>query len=190
MDVSTTLYLALLALVAIARLAELQISWHHQQELAQRGIEKRADPGFRWMVALHIGILAGAAVEVVTLHRPFLPWLAAAMAVLFILATALRWWVIRVMGSHWNVEVMMSGRLGVVSDGPFRWVRHPNYLAVFVEMAALPLLHSAWITATAAIAGNILILQHRLRIEEPVLESNPCYREAMGGKPRFLPKLF
>jgi methyltransferase len=190
MDLSTTLYLALLALVAIARLAELQVSRRHQRELAQRGIEKRADPGFRWMVALHTGVLAGAAVEVVTLHRPFRPALGAAMAVLLVLATALRWWVISVMGRHWNVEVMMSGSLGVVSNGPFRWVRHPNYLAVFVEMAALPLLHSAWITAAAAIVGNALILRHRLRIEEPVLESNPSYRAAMGGKPRFLPKLF
>jgi methyltransferase len=158
--------------------------------MARRGIAKRADPGFRWMVAFHTGVLAGAAVEVVALHRPFLPMLGAAMAVLFILATALRWWVIRVMGRHWNVEVMMSGSLGVVSSGPFRWVRHPNYLAVFVEMAALPLMHSAWITALAAIMGNTFILRHRLRIEEPVLESNPSYREAMAGKPRFFPKLF
>jgi len=190
MDLSTTLYLLLLALVTLTRLAELQISRHHQRELTRRGIEKQADPGFRWMVALHTAVLAGAAVEVVTLHRPFLPALAAMMAVLFILATALRWWAIRVLGAHWNVEVMNSGRLGVITGGPFRWVRHPNYLAVFVEMAALPLMHCAWITATAAIAGNFLILRHRLHIEEPVLESNPSYRLAMAGKPRFLPKLF
>jgi methyltransferase len=190
MDLSVTLYLLLLALVALARLAEMQISRRHQRELARRGIVKRADRGFRWMVALHAGVLAGAAVEVVALHRPFHPRLGAAMALLFILATALRWWVIRVMGAHWNVEVMISGPLGVVSSGPFRWVRHPNYLAVFVEMAALPLMHSAWITALAAIAGNACILRHRLHIEEPVLESNPAYRAAMGGKPRFLPKLF
>ena len=190
MDVSTALYLALLALVALSRLAELQISRRHQQELARRGIEKRADPGFRWMVALHTGVLASAALEVVALDRAFLPALGILMALLLVLATALRWWVIRVLGAHWNVEVMISSPLGVVSSGPFRWVRHPNYLAVFVEMAALPLIHSAWITALAAVGGNAWVLRHRLRIEEPVLESDPSYRTAMSGKPRFLPKLF
>ena len=109
---------------------------------------------------------------------------------LFLLATALRWWVIRTLGAHWNVEVMASGPLGVVTSGPFRWVRHPNYLGVFVELVSLPLIHTAWITALAAAVGNAWVLQHRLRIEEPVLDANPTYRRDMSWKPRFLPKLF
>jgi len=116
--------------------------------------------------------------------------LAIPMAVLFLFATALRWWVIRTMGAHWNVEVMASGPLGVVTSGPFRWVRHPNYLAVSIELVALPLIHTAWITALVAAAGNAAVLRHRLRLEEPVLDANPAYRNAMAGKPRFLPKLF
>jgi methyltransferase len=190
MDLSVIVYLALLALVSLLRLAELRVSRRHQRELIGRGIEKRADPQFRWMVALHTAVLWGAAIEVVVLRRPFLPDLAAPMAVLFLLATGLRWWVIHTMGAHWNVEVMASGPLGVVTSGPFRWIRHPNYLAVFVELVALPLIHTAWITALVATAGNLLVLRHRLRLEEPVLDANPAYRAAMTGKPRFLPKLF
>ena len=109
---------------------------------------------------------------------------------LFLLATALRWWVIRTLGAHWNVEVMDSAPLGVVVKGPFRWVRHPNYLGVFVEIVALPLIHTAWITAIVAAAGNVWVLRNRLRVEEPVLDADPAYRAAMAGKPRFLPKLF
>jgi methyltransferase len=190
MDLSVIAYLALLALVGLLRLAELRVSRRHQQELAVRGIEKRADPQFRWMVALHTAVLWSAAIEVVALRRPFLPDLAIPMAVLFLFATALRWWVIRTMGTHWNVEVMASGPLGVVTSGPFRWVRHPNYLAVFIELVALPLIHTAWITALVAAAGNALVLRHRLRLEEPVLDANLAYRTAMAGKPRFLPRLF
>lgn len=190
MDLSVIVYLALLALVGLLRLVELRISRSHQRELVGRGIEKRADPQFRWMVALHTTVLWGAAIEVIVLRRPFLLGLAIPMAALFLLATALRWWVIRTMGAHWNVEVMASGPLGVVTSGPFRWVRHPNYLAVFVELVTLPLIHTAWITALIAAAGNALVLRHRLRVEEPVLDASPAYRAAMAGKPRFLPKLF
>jgi len=190
MDLSVVLYLALLAAVGLARLVELRISRRHQREMAGRGIEKRSDPQFRWMVALHTVVLWGAALEVVALRRPFLPQLAAPMAVLFLCATALRWWVIHTMGAHWNVEVVASAPLGVVTTGPFRWVRHPNYLAVFVELVALPLIHTAWITALVAAAGNFWVLRHRLSLEEPVLDANPAYRTAMAAKPRFLPKLF
>jgi isoprenylcysteine carboxyl methyltransferase (ICMT) family protein YpbQ len=99
------------------------------------------------MVALHAAVLAGAAVEVVLLQRPFLPVLAAVAGALFLGANALRWWVIATLGGQWNVEVMEARAAGVVTGGPYRWVRHPNYVAVFVEMFALPLIHTAWLTA-------------------------------------------
>jgi methyltransferase len=190
MDLSVIAYLVLLATVGFSRFIELGISRLHQRALADRGIEKRADPWYHGMVALHAGVLAGAAVEVVVLRRPLLPRLAGPMFVLLLLATVLRWWVIHTLGMHWNVEVMASAPLGVVTSGPFRWVRHPNYLGVFVELVALPLIHTAWITALLGAAGNAWILRHRLRIEEPMLASNPIYRAAMANKPRFLPKLF
>jgi methyltransferase len=190
MDLSAKIYLALLVIVGLGRLGELAISRRHQKQMALRGIAKRADPGFRWMVAFHAAVLAGAAVEVVALRRPFFPVLGLMMALLFVMATGLRWWVIGVMGEHWNVEVMASGAMGVVTGGPYRFVRHPNYLAVFVEMAALPLIHTAWVTSFAAMIGNIFVLRHRLGIEEPILNAEPAYRTAMASKPRFLPGLF
>jgi methyltransferase len=190
MELSATLFSSLLAGVAVERIVELRISQRHQQALARRGIEKRPDPHYRWMVLLHGGVLVSAAVEVLAAHRPFIPSLAAPMAALFLLATLLRWWVIRTLGVHWNVEVMESARLGVVSNGPFHWVRHPNYLAVSVELVALPLIHTAWITAIAATAVNTWVLSHRLRVEEQALDAAPGYRAAMSGKPRFLPRLF
>jgi methyltransferase len=190
MDLSVIIFLALLALVGVTRLVELEVSRRHQHKLAQRGIAKHSDPQYRWMVALHAGVLIAAALEVVFLRRPFVPVLAAPAAAVFLLATALRWWAIRSLGAHWNVEVMDSASLGVVTSGPFRWVRHPNYLGVFLELVALPLMHTAWITALLAAVGNAWVLRHRLRIEEPVLDADPRYRAAMRGKPRFLPKLF
>ena len=190
MDLTTTAFVVLLACVGFERLLELRLSRRHQRDLARRGAHKRTDPHYRWMIALHAGVLAGAALEVILLHRPFIAPLASAALFAFLSATLLRWWVIRTLGTHWNTEVMDSTALGVVSRGPFRWIRHPNYLGVFVEMIALPLVHAAWITAIVAAAGNIFVLRNRLRVEERTLDAVPAYRAAMSGKARFLPKIF
>jgi methyltransferase len=190
MDVSVYLFLALLLAVALLRLVELRISKRHQREMAARGAAKVDEPKFRWMVLLHTAVLLGAAVEVAFLRRPFILWLGAPMFAIFLAANAVRWWVIRSLGEHWNVQVVDSTRLGVVTSGPFRYVRHPNYAAVFAEMLALPLIHTAWITATAGAIAHIGVLAQRLSTEERVLFANPDYRAAMTGKPRFLPGLF
>ena len=190
MDLSVVAYLVLLLAVAALRFLELKISRRHQQELVSRGAEKVSEPKFRWMVALHTAVLLGAALEVVVLKRPFIPILAAISFAVFLVANIVRWWVIRTLGDHWNVQVMDSTRLGVVTSGPFRFVRHPNYAAVFAEMLALPLIHTAWITAVAGSLAHMAVLAQRLSTEEAVLFANPNYRAAMTGKPRFLPGLF
>ena len=190
MDLTKIGFLILLGCVGLERLAELQVSRRHQRELATCGARKHSDPQYRWMVALHAGVLIGAALEVILLRRPFIAPLAVAALLLFSLATLLRWWVIRTLGIHWNTEVVDSGSLGVISDGPFRWIRHPNYLGVFVELIALPLVHTAWITAALAAAGNVFVLRNRLLVEERLLNGVPAYRATMAGKPRFFPKIF
>jgi methyltransferase len=190
MDLSVVVYLVLLLVVAALRIVELNISRRHQQRLVCCGAEKVSEPRFRWMVALHAAVLLGAALEVLLLKRPFLPILAGVAFAIFLAANIVRWWVIRTLGDHWNVQVMDSTRLGVVTSGPFRFVRHPNYAAVFAEMLALPLIHTAWITALAGSLAHMAVLAQRLSTEEAVLFANPDYRAAMTGKPRFLPGLF
>lgn len=187
---SVRVYILLLVMVGLMRLREIGVSWRNQRRLAAKGVPKIPEPHFRWMVLFHIGILISAGLEVVLFHRRLIPALALPMGVLLVLASALRWWVIHVMSEHWNIQVMASTELGVVVDGPFRWIRHPNYAAVFVELIALPLIHSAWFTALTGAIIHIWILSRRLSVEESVLLSNPKYVTAMGSKPRFWPKLF
>ena len=190
MELSVIAYLVLLCLVALLRFYELRVSRRHQQQMVSRGAAKVDEPRFRWMVLLHTGVLLGAACEVVFLHRPFIPNLAAVCFLIFLAANAVRWWVIRTLGEHWNVQVMNSTGLGVITSGPFRYVRHPNYAAVFAEMLVLPLIHTAWITALVGSTVHIFVLSQRLATEEKVLFSDAHYRDAMSGKPRFLPGLF
>lgn len=183
-------FLALIALVALLRLVELRISRRNQRGLLARGARLAPDPSFRWMILLHVGVLAGAAAEVCFLRRPFVPVLAVTMGFLFLAANALRWWVIRTLGTRWSVEVINAGRLSPVTDGPYRFIRHPNYVAVFVEMFSLPLIHTAWLTAGIGTAAHFMVLRSRVRVEDSTLLANPEYRERMGGKPRFLPRFF
>jgi methyltransferase len=186
----TFAYISLLVLVGIGRLAELVISRRNQRRLEKQGARKIPEPHFRFMVLVHACVLIGAGAEVLFLHRPLIPALAIPMAALFVLSNALRWWVIRVLAGRWNVEVMDASQAGVVSSGPYRWVRHPNYIGVVAEVFSLPMIHTAWITAIAGTLGYLEILRRRLRVEDGVLLADPAYRLAMGGKPRFFPRVF
>lgn len=85
---------------------------------------------------------------------------------------------------------MDSAQMGIVTTGPFRFVRHPNYAGVILEMISLPLIHTAWITAVLTSVGYSVALSMRIRAEERVLMANPEYRAAMGPKARFVPGLF
>jgi len=184
------IYLLLLAAVGMSRLIELRLSRTNQRALAARGIAMATEPHFHWMVLLHAGVLTGSALEVALAKRPWVPVLAIPMALILVGANLLRWWVIRTMAGHWNVRVMDSVRLGVVSEGPFRWIRHPNYVAVFLELEAIPLLHSAWVTALVGGFLLLWVLGRRLAVEEPILLADPAYRTAMAWKPRFVPSPF
>ncbi|HVU49957.1 MAG TPA: isoprenylcysteine carboxylmethyltransferase family protein [Polyangia bacterium] len=186
---SEVAFLALLAAVGLGRLVEMRLSRRHQRALAAQGARREPEPGFAAMVALHTGVLVASAVEVVALRRPFLPAVAVPALIAFALANALRWWVIATLGTHWNVQVVGSLSLGVVTGGPYRFVRHPNYVAVFVELLALPLVHGAWLTAVAGAALHVPVLRRRLALEEAVLGADATYRAAMSGKPRFVPRL-
>src|SRR5258707_6687706 len=181
MDVSVYSFLVLLLAVGLLRLVELRISRRHQKEMAARGAAKVDEPKFRWMVLLHTAVLLGAASEVVFLRRPFILWLAVPMFAAFFAANAVRWWVIRSLGAHWNVQVVDSTRLGVVTSGPFRYVRHPNYAAVFAEMLALPLIHTAWITAAAGAIAHVAVPAQPPCSQERALFAHAEYRCALTG---------
>lgn len=180
-------YLLLLLAVGAGRLVEMRLSRRHQRALAARGLGRLPEPWFRAMVALHTGVLVGAAIEVVVAHRPFTAAIGWPALALFAGANGLRWWVIRALAEQWNVQVVDSLALGVVTTGPFRWVRHPNYVAVFVELLALPLVHGAYVTALGGAALHLVVLRRRIALEERVLFAHAAYRETMGRKPRFLP---
>lgn len=178
-------FLALLAVVGALRIGELVVSKRHSRKAGARGEAPRPELAFVFMVLLHTVPFWLAPLEVLALHRPFLPWLAALSTAALTLAAALRVWTLKTLGAAWNVRIVKPG--AVVTDGPYRFIRHPNYLVVIVELLFLPLFHTAWMTALALTLGNALVLWRRIPAEERVLFEVPGYREAMGAKRRFLP---
>ena len=189
MTLTLWLYWALLLAIGAVRLAELRVSRRRQRGLAAQGVARAPEPHFRAMVILHTGLLLGAGGEATWSGRAPVPAISAAALLLVAAAIALRLWVIATLGPHWNVQIMDSAPLGVVTDGPFRWIRHPNYVAVFVELFALPLVHAAWTTAIVGTAVHVWVLSHRIRAEEAVLLAHAAYRETMAHKPRFVPRI-
>jgi methyltransferase len=121
------------------------------------------------MVSLHTALLAGCLVEVAALDRPFLPWLGWPMLVLVLASQVLRWWCIAKLGPQWSTRVVVVPGLPLVRSGPYRWLRHPNYVAVVAEGAALPLVHCAWLTAVVFTVLNAALLRTRIRCENRLL---------------------
>lgn len=179
----------LVAAIVIQRLIELVISKRHIRQLATDGVDPVPDPVFPWLVLCHVALLVGSAFEPWLLERPFVPIVGWTALAVLIVAQVLRIWVLRTLGRHWNVRIMASGSDGVVTTGPYQWVRHPNYAVVAIESVVLPLFHGAWFTLVIVQMVHIPVLVRRIRAEESYLMSLPDYRERMGAKPRFLPRL-
>jgi methyltransferase len=162
-------YVLLVLAVAAERVAELVVARRNAAHtLARAGVEYGRGH-YPVMVALHTGLLACCLLEPLLADRPFLPALGWPMLALALLAQALRWWCVTTLGPYWNTRVIVVPGARLVAAGPYRYLRHPNYVAVVVEVAALPLVHCAWLTATAFTLANAVLLTVRVRCENAAL---------------------
>jgi methyltransferase len=169
-------YLFILA-IGVERLGELVISRRNTAWSIAQGGREFGRGHYPAMMAMHTLLLLACVVEVWALHRPFIPWLGWPMAGVVVLSTATRWWCATVLGKHWNPRVIVIPGAALVRRGPYRWIHHPNYTAVVAEVAALPLMHSAWLTAIVFSAANALVLRVRIRTENRALG----YVDAVAG---------
>ena len=162
-------YVLLVAAVAGERLVELVVARRNLiWSRAQGGVEVGFGH-YPFMVALHTALLVGCVAEVWLLDRPFLPWLGWPMLAILVAAQALRWWCIATLGPRWNTRVIVIPGAPRIKGGPYRFFSHPNYVAVVAEGIALPLLHSAWITALTFTALNAVLLTRRIGVENSAL---------------------
>ena len=180
-------WLAFLGLLSAERLFELWLSRRNARLALARGAVEAGQRHFAVMKVVHTAFLFACAAEVLLLHRPWpgaLGWAALGVA---LLAQGLRYWAIGTLGARWNVRIIVLPGAQPVTSGPYRFVRHPNYVAVAIELLAVPLAHGAFITALVFTAANAALLAVRIRAEERALGA--AYGEAFAHRPRFVPRI-
>jgi methyltransferase len=161
-------YLLILA-VGIERLVELLVAKRNARWALAHGGKEFGHNHYPVMVVLHTALLLGCVIEVWALHRPFLPWIGWPMLAVVAVSQVLRWWCVTTLGRRWNTRVIVLPKSQLVQSGPYRWIHHPNYVAVVAEGVALPLVHGAWLTAIGFTVANALLLTVRIKVENSAL---------------------
>lgn len=172
--VTRLLFAGFVVTLGLQRLLELRLSKQHEQLIRQRGGREHAPETYRRIVTLHAAWFAAMLLEVFAGQRTFHPRLATLAFSLFAVGQALRLIAIRTLGWRWSTRIMtVHGPKGApVRHGIYRYLRHPNYLGVQIEMVAAPLLHSAYLTSAVFGIANALLLRDRIRREERALKED------------------
>jgi methyltransferase len=165
---SQVAYTLLVALIVLERLGELVLSRRNASAVLARGGFEVGRGHYPVMVAVHTLFLIAQVLEVWLLERPFIPVLAGASLLALAVSMALRYWAIAHLGDRWTTRILIE-RAPRVRTGPYRFLRHPNYVAVVLEIAAMPLVHTAWCTALVFSLANAALLAVRIRTEERAL---------------------
>ncbi len=175
--------IALLSLFALARLVEVMVSaWR------ARGKPPHREPWWPAMVATHALVIGGSLIAAMVATRMPPPPVVYVAVSLLLAAGLLRVWLHGALAHRWNVRVVDPGE--IVTHGPYLYIRHPNYVAVILEVAALPMLAGAWSLAIAATLANGVLLWLRIPFEERALsDRHAAYRDVMMTRPRFAPRL-
>ena len=182
--VSRLLFAGFVAALGIQRLFELRLSRRNERRMRQRGGREHASETYAWIVALHAAWFATMLLEVFAGRRRFRPELAVLALGLFAAGQTLRLAAIRTLGWRWSTRVMTVPGASPVQHGIYRYIRHPNYLGVELEILAAPLVHSAYFTSAVFGVVNALLLRARIRREEQALEEDNGYWEAFKDRPK------
>jgi methyltransferase len=158
-------------LVALQRLLELVYSRRNERRLRARGAVERGAGHYPLMVGLHVLWLVSTLVEGL-LRGPEIPaWWPLPLAA-FLLVQPLRYWAIVSLGTNWNTRVLVVPGMKPVKAGPYRYLSHPNYVVVAVEILAFPLIFGAWLTAVFFSLLNAALLFVRIRTEDRALREH------------------
>jgi methyltransferase len=184
-------YFLFLGLFAVRKVLDQRRSKANVRRLQeQRHILPSKDRALPWMLVTHVAFFVLTPLEVVLLQRTFWPPLGIPMIGLFLLAALLRWWATSLLKGQWNSKVVIPQDLQPVTSGPYRLVRHPNYLAVSLELLAAGLMYSAYLSTVVVGLLNLYATVKRIRAEEEVLFQVPAYRTALADKARLIPGIY
>ncbi len=183
---SAAIYLGFLGVLTAERGVELALSRRNARLAFAAGGAETGRRHYRVMVLVHALFPIACAAEVLGLHRAFPGTAGFAALAVALGAQGLRWWAVATLGQRWNTRIVVVPGAEPVTGGPYRFVRHPNYVAVLLEAASVPLIHGAWISALVFLAANVALLAVRIPAEERALGA--AYACAFAARPRLLPR--
>lgn len=164
-----TTFSIFLSFIILQRIAELIVAKRNEKIVRSKGGVEFDKDGYRVIVLMHALFLLSLVCEKALLDRtlnPLWPFFAA----LFAGAQILRYWAITSLGVFWNTRILVLPNSGLVAAGPYKYFRHPNYIAVIAEIAVIPLIFSCYWTAVIFTTANLIVLRRRVRIEESALK--------------------
>ncbi|MEK5037548.1 isoprenylcysteine carboxyl methyltransferase family protein [Sporosarcina sp. FSL K6-3457] len=173
------MFFIIMSIVVLQRLIELFVARRNEKWMRSQGAFEAGAAHYPIMVTMHIAFFVSFLLEVVVLGRTLSPiWIV--LLGIFLLTQAARIWCLLSLGKFWNTKIIILPGAAVVRRGPYRWIRHPNYLIVTIELLVLPLLFGAYFTAILYSLLNIWMLSVRIPAEEKALKEVTNYRETFS----------
>jgi methyltransferase len=175
------------SIVTCQRLVELMIARRNEKWMKAQGAKEFGRKHYHLMVWMHILFFTSLCFEKLAFNRQvssFWPFL----LFFFIIMQGIRMWVLASLGKFWNTKIIVLPNVEVVKKGPYRYIKHPNYFVVSVELLVIPLLFQAYATAVFFTLFNFFILSIRIPLEEKALKELTEYGENFQERNRFIPK--
>jgi methyltransferase len=163
-----SVFFVFLLFIILQRAAELTLARRNERILKSQGAIEFDKDGYRVIAAMHVAFFISLIWEKIFLHRTLNTYWIIFVS-LFAGAQILRYWAIISLGLHWNTKVLVIPGKKLITKGPYKYIRHPNYIAVIIEIAVIPLIFSCYITATVFSLINFFLLRRRIKIEEGAL---------------------
>ena len=186
--VTKLVFLIIIFAVIIQRILEIFKSRKNVSVLKKQGAIEHASGHFRIMLLLHTSWFIAMIAEVFILERPFIPLLFSLALIFSVLGNWLRYQSMLALGTRWTIRIYTLPNANSISSGIYKHVKHPIYLGVILEIAFIPLLHTAFLTSIFFTIANAALLTKRIHEEEKALSLNSDYKTAFKNKPIFLPK--
>lgn len=174
-------------IIALQRISAIRLSKRNQQILESIGAKERGNNSLGVIKLMQVSWFIAIISEVYLLDRPFIPALFIGALMVTAIGQLLRYLSIRELGDRWTHTIMTTADKPLVDTGIYQYLRHPTWLGMTLEFAAVPLIHSAYLTAIVFSIANALLMRQRIAAEEKALIEDTNYASVFSNTPRFIP---
>ena len=167
-------FILLVLFIIIQRIVELTIARKNEKWMKEQGAIEYGKNHYKWMVLVHVGFFISLMIEVIVFQKKMIAIWPFLLSVFFLLQIA-RVWVIASLGKFWNTKIIVLPGANIVTKGPYKYIKHPNYFIVTLELLVIPIMFQAYVTALCFLIFNQIILSIRISAEEKALREQTNY---------------